>query len=148
MAMLPALVGEAHEWLACELDDDSSLNSVDLMCAKITERLIPSEKRRAYLHKFYEVKMTEDDDPRDVANKLRTLISAAMPDLNLETRNQMVSEQLPRVVPSKWRLRVLDSEETTVEALIRRIERTQTIKQLKNGLGIDKRSVRSIRLIP
>ena len=35
MALLPALVGDAHEWLAQELEDDASLTTVELMCTKI-----------------------------------------------------------------------------------------------------------------
>ena len=148
LAILPALVGEAHEWLAQELEEDSSLTTVELMCTKIVNRLIPAEKRRAYLHEFYEVKMTEDDEPRDIASKLRTLIAAAMPDLSQEAKEQMVSEQLPRVVPPKWRLRVLDSEATTAEALVRRIERIKTTEQLKSSLGHDDGPVgRPVRLV-
>ena len=102
LVLLPALFSDVHEWLACELEDDASLETVELMCQKIIARLIPAEKRRTYLHEFYEVKMTEDDDPRDVANKLRTLLATAMPDLNQEAKEHMVSEQLPRVVTEGW----------------------------------------------
>lgn len=148
LALLPALFGEVHEWLACELENDAGLTTVELMCERIIARLIPAEKRRTYLHDFYEIKMTEDDEPRDIANKLRTLLAAAMPDLSQEAKEQMVSEQLPRVVPSKWRLRVLDSEATTVEGLIRRIERIKTTEQLKTSLGpVEKPVERPLRLV-
>ena len=147
MELLPALVGDAHEWLARELEDDASLTTVELMCTKIISHLSPAEKRRAYLHEFHEVKMTEDDEPRGVASKLRTLTAAAMPDLSQEAKEQMVSEQLPRLVPSKWRLRVLDSEATTVEALVRRIERIKTTEQLKSNLGSDRSVERPVRLV-
>ena len=135
LGLLPALFSEVHEWLACELEEDASLKTVELMCKKIKERLVPAEKRRAYLHDFYEVKMKETDEPREVANMLRTLLAAAMPDLLPEAKEQMVAEQLPRVTPERWRLRVLDSEATTVEALIRKIERIKTTEQLKNDMA-------------
>lgn len=146
-SLIPALFGEAHEWLARELEDDDTLTTVDLICKRITDRLLPAEKRRTYLHEFYEVQMKETDEPRETANRLRTLLAAAMPDLQPEAQEQMVAEQLPRVVPSKWRLRVLDSEATTVEGLIRRIERIKTTEQLKGSFGAVETPVQNMRRV-
>ena len=36
-------------------------------------------------------------------------------------------EQLPRAVPSKWQVKLLDTDATTVEALVRRLERLKTV---------------------
>ena len=35
MALLPAPVGDAHEWLAQELEDETSLATVELMCCTL-----------------------------------------------------------------------------------------------------------------
>ena len=101
LAMLPALFGEAHEWLAREIEDDSSLTTVALVSQRVRERLVPAEKRRTFLHQFYEAKMSTSDEPRTFVNKLKSLVKMAMPDLGQEGQDQLVMEQIPRAVPGK-----------------------------------------------
>ena len=144
LAILPALFSETHEWLARELEDDVSLKTMEDAKKKILARLMPTEKRRAFLHEFYEARMTVADEPRVFVSKLQTLVRAAMPELGLDAQEQLVSEQLTRSVPSQWRLRLLDCEVTTTEGLIRRLERIQTTEQLQKEMGASSLPVRTV----
>ena len=134
LAMLPALFGEAHDWLAREIEDDPTLTTFALVSERVKNRLVPAEKRRAFLHQFYEAKMLASDEPRTFVNKLKSLVKMAMPDLGPEGQDQLVMEQIPRAVPSKWQLRLLDCDANTVETVVRRLERIQTTENLQREL--------------
>ena len=101
---------------------------------RILHRLVPAEKRRAFLHQFYELKMSASDEHRTFVIKLQTLARAAMADIGHEALEQLVAEQITCAVPSEWHLCVLDSEITTTETLIRRIERIKTTEELQKEM--------------
>ena len=143
-AIVPALFGESHEWLASELEEDASLTSMKEVKDRVMERLVPAEKRRTFLHQFYELKMSVSDEPRVFVGRLQALARAAMPDLGMEAQEQLVAEQITRAVPTQWRLRVLDSEATNTEALIRRLERIKTTEELQKGMVTTNMQVRTV----
>ena len=57
-----------------------------------------------------------------------------MSDVPDDSRERMIMEHLPRAVPSDWQLKLLDSDASTVEAYVRRLERLQTSEQLQREM--------------
>ena len=88
--------------------------------------------------------MSVSDEPRVFVGRLQALARAAMPDLGMEAQEQLVAEQITRAVPTQWRLRVLDSEATNTEALIRRLERIKTTEELQKEMATTNMQVRTV----
>ena len=109
LGVLPALFVGSYELIADELEKKKPV-TVDDACKQIIEKLYPKEKRRERLHTFNELRMKESDEPRAFVNKLQELVSAALPDIDIEARESLVMEIIPKAVPEKWQLRLLDMD--------------------------------------
>ena len=139
LSVLPALFVEEAEWVADELE--KAIPATVQQAEELAVRLLcPKEKRKVKLHLFYEARLVEHDEPRKFVQDLRQLLKAGMPDLNAEAQEEMIMEQLPRAVPSKWQVKLLDSDATTVEALVRRLERLKTVEHLHQEMSKAKKS--------
>ena len=118
-----------------EAVEDSSLTTFKAAEELITKLLCPKEKRKVRLHQFYEARLTDKEKPRQFVQRLRELLKAGMPYLNSEGQEELLMEHLPRVVPSRWQVKLLDSDATNVEGLVRRLERLKTVEQLHHDMS-------------
>ncbi|XP_043244134.1 uncharacterized protein LOC122392865 [Amphibalanus amphitrite] len=127
--LLPALFAGEVSWVADDLDRQrpTSLEEAEV---RVRALVWPRERQQVSLHRFYEAKMKKTDEPRTFVTQLRSLLKGGMPDIPDDSRERMIMEHLPRAVPSEWQLKLLDSDATTVEAYVRRLERLKTSEQL------------------
>ena len=80
------------------------------------------------------MRMKESDEPRAFVNKLEEMLHSALPDVEKETRDNLVIEQVPKAVPEKWQLRLLDLDTYSIEVYIRKLERMQSAEKLQKEL--------------
>ena len=133
LALLPALFQGGTSWVADELEGKPP-QTMKEAGETVMQLLCPKEKRKVLLHRLYEERLKPGDDPRRFVLHMQQLLRGGMPNLSKEAQDNLLLEQIPRVVPSKWTMKILDTDATSVEAVIRKLERLVTLEQLKKEL--------------
>ena len=122
LAILPALFQGGTSWVADELEENPP-ESVTVAATRIGTLLRPKEQRRVLLHRFHEARLKEGEDPREFVMHIRSLLKGGMPELSKEAQDTLILEQIPRVVPAHWTMKLLEADNETVEGIIRKMER-------------------------
>lgn len=88
----------------------------------VVDRIQPPEKRTLSLKEFHDAKLSINQSPRELAEKLRKLVFTAMPEAERESVEMMVKAQLIEAAPNSWKGNLYESPLDTLHTLITKME--------------------------
>ena len=116
-----AIIGLEEEWLATYIENEKPKNLEEMM-SLVIRRLYPKEMRTFSMKELHSLKLRVGDRPRELAEKMRSLIRKATPDIKKDAEEILLKSQLIEAAPFSWRSKLYEESGADSERIIAAME--------------------------